>query len=234
MPRTTYVPGRHGRSHRRSRRPHPSPAASQRGRAGAAALHQDRDQRGVRRSGDLGGPGGLAGRPAGAAPGWQRRRRSRGHGRRPRRDRAVQLRHRRGRLLRGLRRHPPAVPTIDGRETAPRSMPHLAFNDPRTHRALQLHPRAGHERRLGGHARHPATWQKALVGDPQPGAVAGAGRRSWLAAGSWSTRPSTSRRRRTPTGSPSSPPPVGCSCRTAARAPSGRSSATPPSRRRTG
>ena len=44
------------------------------------------------------------------------------------------------------------VATIDGRETAPQSMPELAFNDPRPG-SPTAHPRAGHERRLGWHTR---------------------------------------------------------------------------------
>ena len=45
------------------------------------------------------------------------------------------------------------VSTLDGRETAPRTMPHDAFVDPATGKPHPF-PGAGHQRRLGRHARH--------------------------------------------------------------------------------
>ena len=96
-------------------------------------LHdEDRHQHGVRRRRDLRRPGGVPRRPPGAAQGWQRRRRCCGHGGGARGHRALQLRHRRWRLLPPLRRPHRRVGTIDGRETAPRRMPHDAFIDPAT------------------------------------------------------------------------------------------------------
>ena len=47
------------------------------------------------------------------------------------------------------------VHTIDGRETAPRAMPHDAFIDPETGQPYAVHSRPGHQRRVGRRARHP-------------------------------------------------------------------------------
>ncbi len=44
------------------------------------------------------------------------------------------------------------VGTIDGRETAPRTMPHDAFIDPKTGKPYNFTPGAGHQRRLGRYA----------------------------------------------------------------------------------
>ena len=89
-----------------------------------------------------------------AAARRQRRRREHRDGGRARGDRAVQLRHRRWRLLRLLRRE-----VRQGQhDRRPRDRARLDAGATRSstrHRqALQLQPRAGHQRGLGRHARH--------------------------------------------------------------------------------
>ena len=128
------------------------------------------------------------------------------------------------------------VSTLDGRETAPRTMPHNAFIDPKTRQALQLHPGAGHQRRLrryagdAGHLGHGAE----EVGPPGSRPGTATRRRSWPSAASWSTRRSTSRPPRTRSGSRTSRPPASCSSATARRRPWARPCATRTSRRPTG
>ena len=73
-------------------------------RRGRAVHHEDADQPGLRRRGHLGRPRGQPDRPRRAQARRERRRRGRRDRRRPGRHRAVQRGHRRGRLLRLLRR----------------------------------------------------------------------------------------------------------------------------------
>ena len=54
------------------------------------------------------------------------------------------------------------VQTIDGRETAPRSMPHLAFNNPRTGKPYNFTPQLVTSGVSVGTPGTLATWQKAL------------------------------------------------------------------------
>ena len=130
--------------------------------------------------------------------GRQRGRRGRRHGRRAGRDRALQLGHRRRWLLRALRR-----PHRQGRHhRRPRDRPaHDAarrVHRPEDRQALQLHPRAGHQRRLGRYAGSLATWdtRAEAVGAPEPGPGAAPAERL-ARRGFRSTRPSTCRPRRT-------------------------------------
>ena len=93
------------------------------------------------------------------------------------------------------------VSTLDGRETAPQSMPTRRVHRPQVadRQALQLHPGAGHQRRLrryagdAGHLGHRAE----EVGSPAVSPRRSDPRPSWPIAASWWTRPSTCRRPRT-------------------------------------
>ena len=140
-----------------------------------------------------------ADRAQGAQARRQRRRRRGRHGGRARRHRALQRRRRRWRLLRLLRRQDrqgahPRRPRDRARGDAARRV-----HRPGDRRALPLHARAGHQRRLGRRARHPGhlDHRAEQVGHP----VAGAGRSrrppGSRAAASWSTRRSASRPRTT-------------------------------------
>ena len=215
------------RSHggRRSRR---RPAVGL-GRRRRPVLHQDAHQPRLRRRGHLGRPGGVPDRPAGAEERRQRGRRGGRDGGGARRDRALQLRPRRWRLLRLLRREDRKVHTIDGRETAPRLDAPRRVHRQVHRQALQLHPRAGHQRRVRRRPRHPGhLGQGAARVGHLPARRARSPRPSgWPAAASSSTRPSTSRPWTTSSGSRPTPPPRGCSCPAAPPRGPGRSSATP-------
>ncbi len=127
---------------------------------------------GLRRRRHLRRPGGLEDRAPGAQARRQRGRRGGRDRRGARRHRALQLGHRRRRLLRALRRpHRQGRARSTAARRRRRAMPHDAFIDPETGKPYQLHPRAGHQRRLrryAGHARHLGQ-RPAEVGPHEPG-----------------------------------------------------------------
>ena len=127
-------------------------------------LHREgADQRRLRRRGHLRRPRGLRGGAPRAQARRQRRRRGGRDGGRARRHRALQLRHRRRRLLRLLRRDD--RPGAHHRRPRDRAGVDAArrVHRPEHRRALQLHARAGHQRRLRRRARaRLATWERAL------------------------------------------------------------------------
>ena len=127
------------------------------------------------------------------------------------------------------------VQTIDGRETAPASMPHDAFIDPSTGKPYNFTPELVTSGVSVGVPGSLATWQRALDrwGTMSLGRHLPPGRSTWPATASWSTRRSASRRWRTRCGSTPSGRPAGSSCRAVTRRRSARSSATPTSPRRT-
>ena len=176
--------------------PASSPSPPRREAAPAAAPSPPKARHGVRlrRRGHLGRPLRHRGRPPGAQARRQRRRRRGRHRGRARRDRAVQRRHRRWRLLRPLRRRRPArCSTIDGRETAPARDAARRVHRPGDRQALQLHARAGHQRRLGRRARHAgdlAARARPLGHAARWPSASRPADRARRAAASWSTRPS--------------------------------------------
>ena len=87
-------------------------------------------------------------------------------------------------------------------------------------RALPVHPRPGHQRRLGRRPRHPRhlAHRPAPLGHPLAGAGPRAERPPRRARASWSTRPSAPRPTTTASGSRPSPAPSGSTC-AAARCP---------------
>ena len=125
---------------------------------------QDADQHRLRRRGQHRRPRGVGRRAAGPEAGRQRHRRGRRRRRDPRRDRALQLGHRWWRLLRPLRRED--RPDRHHRRSRDRAGVDAArrVHRPVDRSALQLHPRAGHQRRLGRRARHPGH----LADGPRP------------------------------------------------------------------
>ncbi len=107
------------------------------------------------------------------------------------------------------------VHTIDGRETAPRAMPNDAFIDPETGQPYApFTPNLVTSGVSVGVPGTPATWTTALDkwGTKATAEGARAGRPGWPSAGSWSTRPSASRRRTTRRGLRRSPRAGRCSC----------------------
>ena len=174
----------------------------------------------------------------GAAARRQRRRRRGRDGRDARRHRALLHRHRRRRLLRLLRRED--RPGAHHRRPRDRAGVDAArrVHRPGDRRALQLHPRAGHQRRLRRRARHagrPGSARSTAGARRRLGQRAAARRSTSRGAASWSTRRSASRPRRTRPAfdavhvDPQALPPAA-----ATRPRSARSSATPTSPAPTG
>ena len=123
------------------------------------------------------------------------------------------------------------VRTIDGRETAPRTIPaRRAFLDPDTGKPYEpFFPNLVTSGVSVGMPGTLATWQRALrpLGHPVPGAEPARRRPGSRATASWSTRPSTTRPRTTRSASGRSPPPAGSSCAAATCRGSAPASATP-------
>ena len=128
------------------------------------------------------------------------------------RDRAVQRGHRRRRLLRATTTRGPArCRTIDGRETAPRTMPRDAPSSTRPPASpTPFFPNLVTSGVSVGTPGTLATWQRALRrwGTRSLAQSPGARRPGWRATASWSTRPSTTRPRTTRSASGRSPPPA--------------------------
>ena len=105
------------------------------------------------------------------------------------------------------------VLTIDGRETAPASMPHDAFIDPSDRQALQLHPSwSPAASRSACRAASPPGSARSTAGARCRWAAPSARPSTWPDTASWSTRRSASRRWRTSSASTPSGRPVGSSC----------------------
>src|SRR4051794_8819953 len=130
---------------------------------GAGAVRpQDTHQQGVRRCGELGRPGGLQDRSPGARARWQCRRRGRRDRGCTRRHRALQLRDRGGGFFVHYDARTGKVGTTDGRETAPRTMPHDAFIDPKTGKPYNFTPELVTSGVSVGTPGSLATWNTAL------------------------------------------------------------------------
>ena len=84
------------------------------------------------------------------------------------------------------------VQTLDGRETAPKAMPDRRVHRPGDRQALQLHPRAGDQRRLRRRSGHPGDLgaRAGEVGHLVARATPCSPRSTWPARASRSTRPS--------------------------------------------
>ncbi len=154
-----YVPRRRGRDrpglrtpHRRAPRRRPCPGARARRRP-SHCEGADGDRQGRRDQHRR--PRGQRGRAQGAQGRRQRRRRRRRRGGHARRDGALQRRHRRWRLLRLLQREDRQGPHHRRPRDRPAQDAAGRVHRPGHRQALQLHARAGHQRRLGRHARHP-------------------------------------------------------------------------------
>ena len=95
------------------------------------------------------------------------------------------------------------VKTLDGRETAPAAIDARRVHRPGHRQALQLHPRARHQRRLGRGARHAGDLAapRSAGGARWPCRRCSRRRPPWPARVSRSTRRSTSRPTTTPSGS---------------------------------
>ena len=119
----------------------PTAKTPDRGRQGRRGLHRR--------------PGGQRGGAQGAQAGRQRRRCGRCGGSHARRDRALQRGHRGRRLLRLLRRQDRQGQHHRRSRDCPEEDAQRRLHRPGDGQALQLHPRAGHQRRQRRHSRHP-------------------------------------------------------------------------------